>query len=180
MGINLLCPSHELLNYVFFQLYFSAVNNRDNVRLHRTEDEFLRFISYVSDDSGGSVYIFWLFLRSFSCPFGIQHLQFNPAHNRTGKRRGFKLKVFKVSHIFRFSEERDSSSYHDFILILNFVYSFSLFSVYSIIRWCLWAELLLSDSKQSVWERASSHSLLELLRPYILICQFLGLNKGQR
>ena len=71
MGINLLCPSHELMNYVFFQLYFSAVNNRDNVRLHRTDDEFLRFISYVSDDSGGSVYIFWLFLLSFSCPFGM-------------------------------------------------------------------------------------------------------------
>ena len=67
-----------------------------------------------------------------------------------GKRRGFKLKFFKVSHIKRFSEERDSSSYHDFILILNFVYSFSLFSVYCIIRCCLWAELLLSDSKQSV------------------------------
>lgn len=71
MGINLLCPSHELMNYVFFQLYFSAVNNRGNVRLHRTDDEFLRFISYVLDDSGGSVYVFWLFPHSFSCPFGM-------------------------------------------------------------------------------------------------------------
>ena len=49
MGINLLCTFHELMNYVFFQLYFSAVDNRDNVRLHRTDDGFLRFLSYVSD-----------------------------------------------------------------------------------------------------------------------------------
>lgn len=51
MGIiNLLCTFHKLMNYVFFQLYFSAVNNRDTVRLQRTDDEFLRIMSYMSDN----------------------------------------------------------------------------------------------------------------------------------
>ena len=68
MGINLLCPSHELMNYVFFQLYFSAVNNRDNVRLHRTDDEFLRFISYVTDKIQEAVYTFF---GSSSSPFPV-------------------------------------------------------------------------------------------------------------
>lgn len=70
LRINLLCTSHKLMNYVFFQLYFCAVSNRDDVRLHRTDDEFLSFISYVSDNSGGSVCILGLFPPFFSCPFG--------------------------------------------------------------------------------------------------------------
>lgn len=93
-----------------------------------------------------------------------------------GKRRGLKLKFFKASHIKRLCEERDSRSYQDFILILIFFDSFSFLSMYSIIKRCLWAELLLDDSKQSVWERPSSYTLLELLRSDM--SAFLGLDEG--
>lgn len=97
---------------MFFQLHFPAVNKRDTVRLRRTADAFLRSISYVSDRSGGSGCIFWLFSPpSFSVLFGCVTLEkFYPAHNRMGKRRGLKLKFSKVPRLKRFCEERDSKS----------------------------------------------------------------------
>lgn len=96
---------------MFLQLHFPAVNKRDTVRLRRTADAFRRSISYVSDSSGGSGCIFWLPPSSFSVLFGCVTLEkFYPAHNRMGKRRGLKLKFFKVSRLKRFCEERDSKS----------------------------------------------------------------------
>lgn len=48
---------------------------------------------------------------SFSVLFGCVTLEkFYPAHNRMDKRRGLKLKFFKVSRLKRFCEERDSKS----------------------------------------------------------------------
>lgn len=56
---------------MFLQLHFSAVYNKDKVRLQRTDDEFLRLINYVSDSSGGRLCIPPTF---FSCPLSVQHL----------------------------------------------------------------------------------------------------------
>lgn len=90
---------------------FPAVNNRDTLRPHGTDNAFVRSISYVSDSSGGNGTILCLSCPLLPLPFGCVTLRkFYAAPNGMGKRRGLKLKFFKVPHIKRFCEERDSKS----------------------------------------------------------------------
>ena len=111
--------------------------------------------------TGGNVCI-WaaggLFPRPllFLSPWHVAFGSLSQAHNRMGKRRGLKLKLFQVSHIKKVWGRKGCR-------ILGYIKIFYInlkcssltpfLSMQSIIRRCLWAELLVDVSKQSVWER---------------------------
>lgn len=82
MGINLsFAPflQEVIASYVFFSAFASLLSITEAMLdFIGLMTNFLRFISYVLDYLGGSVYVFWLFPHSFSCPWHINRL--NQSH----------------------------------------------------------------------------------------------------